>query len=188
MVYSTEIASRTSTCTHCEINALLCSQAYVNCVSERARIGLCASSFVSRVAFAHTFPFDPRATRVHVGGKEEKRKSVCSRHSLKGIGFVGGVLNKWLRSYRRGKTWVKVAARFARFAYHRRRRRVFSALLRLRAETEGCRTKKVYGLQSTPGESVGGTIISNFPAFISRFAFLGETRDRKYPRVDVRSR
>ncbi|CAL1680437.1 unnamed protein product [Lasius platythorax] len=41
----------------------------------------------------------------------------------------------------------------------------------LSPESEGCRTKKVYGLQSTPGESVESTIILNFSTFISRFAF-----------------
>lgn len=68
-----------------------------------------------------------------------------------------------------------------RFAYHRRRRRrrryVFLIPLRFWAEIEGCRTKKVYGLQSTPGESVESTIVPNFLAFVSHFAFLDETCD-----------
>lgn len=47
------------------------------------------------------------------------------------------------------------------------------------SRSEDCRTNKVYGLQSTPGESVESTIISNFSTFISRFSFLDETRDAR---------
>lgn len=53
------------------------------------------------------------------------------------IGFVGGVLDKWLRGYLHGKTWSGLDS---------------IPTVPLTVFSEGCRTKKVYGLQSDERE------------------------------------
>lgn len=53
------------------------------------------------------------------------------------IGFVGGVLDKWLRGYLHGKTWSGLDS---------------IPTVPLTVFSEGCRTKKVYGLQSDEKE------------------------------------
>jgi len=71
-VYSTEIASCTSTCTHYEINVLLCSQ-YVRKLRVWTRESVCVRLPLYRVLPLHIHFPSIRATRMHVEeGKEKK--------------------------------------------------------------------------------------------------------------------
>lgn len=67
------------------------------------------------------------------------------------IGFVGGVLDKWLRGYLHGKTWSGLDS---------------IPTVPLTVFSEGCRTKKVYGLQSDEEERERKREKSNAPCFL----------------------